>query len=162
MLEATGLCQGAWVLAALHKSIAGFKRDEVYIGTAEERRAKKMGDDTGRVRTGPGHALKLPLMPAMAGIEDYSLEEISALEADLKNHMADVEAKLADVKIQKANIAKGGGGKAFYPIGSYGFAENAPESLRLLAEKDPAVMEYIASIRKTDLPGDIDEEAGES
>ncbi len=64
-LEATGLCQGAWVLAALHKKIAGFKRDEVYIGTAEERRSKEMGDDSDQLRAGPGHPIQLPLaLPA--------------------------------------------------------------------------------------------------
>jgi len=44
LLEATGICQGAWVLAAIHKNIAGFQRDEVYIGTAEERAAKQKED----------------------------------------------------------------------------------------------------------------------
>merc|ERR1711937_96264 len=39
-LEGTGLCQASWVLAAVHKRIANFQRDEVYIGTAEERAAK--------------------------------------------------------------------------------------------------------------------------
>merc|ERR1712127_874525 len=43
-LEATGICQGAWVLADIHKKIAGFQRDEVYIGTAEERAKQDMGD----------------------------------------------------------------------------------------------------------------------
>merc|ERR1712113_1320380 len=43
-LEATGLCNGAWVLAAIHRDIAGFQRDEVYIGTAEERAARAKGD----------------------------------------------------------------------------------------------------------------------
>merc|ERR1712127_235616 len=37
-LEGTGICQGAWVIAGVHKKISGFQRDEVYIGTAEERR----------------------------------------------------------------------------------------------------------------------------
>ena len=37
LLEATGICNGAWVLAAIHKNVAGFQRDEVYVGTAEER-----------------------------------------------------------------------------------------------------------------------------
>merc|ERR1712066_673942 len=40
-LEGTGLCQASWVLAAVHKRIANFQRDEVYIGTAEDRAAKK-------------------------------------------------------------------------------------------------------------------------
>jgi len=39
-LEGTGLCQASWVMAAVHKRISNFQRDEVYIGTAEERAAK--------------------------------------------------------------------------------------------------------------------------
>ena len=41
VLEATGICNGAWVIAGIHKSLAGFQKDEVYIGTAEERAASK-------------------------------------------------------------------------------------------------------------------------
>jgi len=59
-LEGTGICQGAWVLAAIHKKIAGFQRDEVYIGTAEERRKQEMGDDDAQLPLGAGHMLKLP------------------------------------------------------------------------------------------------------
>jgi silicon transporter len=59
-LEATGLCSGAWVLAAIHKKIAHFQRDEVYIGTAEERAAKNMADDEGNLHLGAGHLYKLP------------------------------------------------------------------------------------------------------
>jgi len=57
-LEATGICMGAWVLAAIHKKIAGFQRDEVYIGTAEERAKNDMGD--GDMAVGAGHMVKLP------------------------------------------------------------------------------------------------------
>jgi len=59
-LESTGICQAAWVIAAIHKKIAGFQRDEVYIGTAEERRKQEMGDDAGQLRLGTGHLVKLP------------------------------------------------------------------------------------------------------
>jgi hypothetical protein len=59
-LEATGLCSGAWVLANLQKRIFGFQRDEVYIGTAEDRAAKNMGDDADQLHLGPGHPRKLP------------------------------------------------------------------------------------------------------
>lgn len=45
LLEATGICNGAWVLAAIHRRIAGFQLDEVYIGTAEERTKSKMKAD---------------------------------------------------------------------------------------------------------------------
>ena len=100
-LESSGLCQGAWVLAALHKKIAGFKRDEVYIGTAEERRAKDLGDDSDRIRAGPGHPIKLPAFAPMTGMEDYSLEQITALEFDLKAHIADAEEKLRAVQVEK-------------------------------------------------------------
>jgi hypothetical protein len=89
-LEYTGLCQGAWVLAALHKKIAGFKRDEVYIGTAEERRAKNMGDDAAQLRDGPGHPVKLAgfaeappalkkLMTSDPAVADY-INSIHAME----------------------------------------------------------------------------------
>ena len=60
-LEATGICAGAWVLAWVHKMIAGFQRDEVCIGTAEEERAaKNMADDAEHLHLGPGHLYKLP------------------------------------------------------------------------------------------------------
>mmetsp|Transcript_30102 Transcript_30102/g.59577 ORF Transcript_30102/g.59577 Transcript_30102/m.59577 type:complete len:493 (+) Transcript_30102:193-1671(+) len=58
--EATGICSGAWVLAAIHKKLAGFQRDEVYIGTAEERAQKAMGDDSAHLARGAGHIVKLP------------------------------------------------------------------------------------------------------
>ena len=34
-LEASGIYNGAWVLGWIHEKIAGFQRDEVYIGTAK-------------------------------------------------------------------------------------------------------------------------------
>jgi hypothetical protein len=46
LLEASGLCSAAWLLALIHKQIAGYQPDEVYIGTSEERAAAaKEGDD---------------------------------------------------------------------------------------------------------------------
>jgi silicon transporter len=60
LLEATGICAGAWVIAAVHKSIAGFQRDEVYIGTAESRAKMDMSDHSTRINVGAGHPVKLP------------------------------------------------------------------------------------------------------
>jgi silicon transporter len=82
LLEATGLCTGAWVLAAIHKKIAGFQRDEVYIGSAEERAKMDMKDSEAQHT----HLAKLP-----------------------------------------------------------GFIENAPQSLKLLLEKDPDVSNYLGA-----------------
>ena len=58
-LEATGLLHGAWVLAAIHKKVANFHRDEFYIGTAEERAAKKHPDDHSSVQSGPGRLVPM-------------------------------------------------------------------------------------------------------
>ena len=60
LLEATGLCGAAWVIAAVHRKIAGFQRDEVYIGTAEERAKGEMADSSSHVPVGAGHMGKLP------------------------------------------------------------------------------------------------------
>lgn len=95
-LEATGLCEGAWVLAAIHAYVGKFQRDEAYIGTAEERAAKNIGDVEDNIHMGPGHPRKLPTA-----------------------------------------------------------IDNAPESLKKLLRADPAVMDYIESIRKMDA-GQVD------
>jgi len=44
LLEATGICYGAWFLGIIHKKVAGFQLDEVYIGTPEERAAMDKAD----------------------------------------------------------------------------------------------------------------------
>lgn len=59
-LDASGLLNGAWVLGWIHKYVAGFQRDEVYIGTAEERARKNMADNEANLGTGPGHMIILP------------------------------------------------------------------------------------------------------
>jgi hypothetical protein len=41
VLEFTGICNGAWVIASLHKQFAGFQKDEFYVGTAEDRAGGK-------------------------------------------------------------------------------------------------------------------------
>lgn len=46
VLEASGVCSAAWLLALIHKQIIGYQLDEVYIGSTEERNAaKKEGND---------------------------------------------------------------------------------------------------------------------
>jgi silicon transporter len=59
-LEATGLCAGSWVLAFIQKKICGYQRDEVYIGTAEERAARGDPDHVENLPRGAGHMYKLP------------------------------------------------------------------------------------------------------
>jgi len=59
-LESTGICAGAWTIAGVHKKISGFQKDEVYIGTAEERANMDMSDHTQNLALGAGHIPKLP------------------------------------------------------------------------------------------------------
>jgi hypothetical protein len=70
-LEATGICNASYVIAWIKKKIMGFQDDTVYIGTAEERRAKNMGDDASVLSLGAGHLAKLPLTDAPAELKEY-------------------------------------------------------------------------------------------
>merc|ERR1712113_257602 len=87
-LEGTGICNGAWVLAGIHKAIAGFQRDEVYIGTAEERAARGMKDDSKREID----------MPALSGfgIPDFDTKAPKSLR-DLAESDPEVGAYLSEV-----------------------------------------------------------------
>ena len=88
-LEATGICQGAWVLAAIHKKIAGFQRDEVYIGTAEERAQQDMGD--GDAPIGVGTITKLPGFSENA---PNSLKRLLKRDSSVKLYLEEIAAKM--------------------------------------------------------------------
>lgn len=45
IVEATGIFSAAWVLAAIHRRIARFQKDEIYVGTAEQRAANSKNDE---------------------------------------------------------------------------------------------------------------------
>ena len=83
-LEASGICSGAWVLSDLQKRLMGFQRDEVYIGTAEERAAKNMGDDSDQLHLGPGHLIKLPGFPENA---PASLKKLTASDPAVAEYL---------------------------------------------------------------------------
>jgi len=108
-LEMTGVCSGAWVLAAIHKKIAGFQRDEVYIGTAEERAAGKQGDDDSVVAPGPGHIIPATSFGHNPLDEDEptTIEEIEDLEQQLVRHKKEIESRLAAVKDRKKVLEQG-------------------------------------------------------
>lgn len=90
-LEGTGICQGAWVLADIHKSIAGFKRDEVYIGTAEERSKQSMGDDNNRLQIGAGHPVKLPNFTYGA---PHALQVLIQQDSTVERYLSELHTKL--------------------------------------------------------------------
>lgn len=99
--EMTGICSGAWVLAAFHARLAGFKRDEVYIGTAEERAKKNMADDFTHVPVGPGRLTKLPAYVEHAPVALQELmsvnDQVAEFVRQLSMHGGDVEEMGAEI-----------------------------------------------------------------
>jgi len=91
-LEGTGICQGAWVIAAVHKKISGFQRDEVYIGTAEERKKQEMGDDDAQLPLGAGHMVKLP---GFADNAPSSLQKLMRKDPSVGQYINEVVKKLS-------------------------------------------------------------------
>jgi silicon transporter len=74
LFEATGICCAAWFLAKIHKNIAGFQYDEVYIGTPEDRIASGKGpEESVHVVPGSIAGAGFPKKPGSAGmrIGDY-------------------------------------------------------------------------------------------
>merc|ERR1719384_1152745 len=90
-LEATGICQGAWVIAAVHRKISGFQRDEVYIGTAEERAKQDMGDDAAQPPLGAGHPVKLPNFKDGA---PSALQKLVAQDSAVERYMNELATKV--------------------------------------------------------------------
>jgi len=112
-LEWTGLCQGSWVVARAHRKIVKFKRDEVYIGTAEERAAKCAAnpmsfdeDDDHKLDVVPGHMYPGPACLPIHNISGVkrTLDEIEYLEADLKQQHLDITNRLARLEEHKKTM----------------------------------------------------------
>ena len=111
-LEWTGLCQGSWVVARVHRKLVGFKRDEVYIGTPEERHALKlkngadprsMDEDDYNVR--PGHMYPgVPRLPVDFGHRTQTLEDLDELEQELQEHKQEVEARIKELQAKKEKL----------------------------------------------------------
>lgn len=100
-LEATGICHGAWILAAIHKKIAGFERDELYIGTAEQRAAWEKGDDVEQLQLGVGHLVKLP---GFADNAPKSLKQLLIKDENVRDYM---ESLYAEEDEENANDRNG-------------------------------------------------------
>jgi hypothetical protein len=119
-LEWTGLCQGSWVVALVHRKISGYKRDEVYIGTAEERaalRAQKskdgsdcarsdICDEDGEINVHAGHLYPGPatLPPDFVHRHLHTLDDIEELESDLNERKHEIEQRLADLEAEKQKL----------------------------------------------------------
>jgi hypothetical protein len=87
-LEATGICNASYVIAWIKKKIMGFQEDTVYIGTAEERRAKGMQDDGSVLSIGAGQLVKLPFTDAPP-----ELKNLIASNKSVKEYIASIKLK---------------------------------------------------------------------
>jgi len=109
-LEWTGLCQGAWVVARVHRKIARFKRDEVYVGSAEERAIQSLSLNPSYSKDAdyevkPGHMYPgVPTMPPNFVQRMRTLDDIAELERDLKAHKYDVDNRLKELQAEKAKL----------------------------------------------------------
>ena len=117
-LEATGICTGAWVLAAIHRKLSGFQRDEVYVGTAEERAAMEHGDkpntksNVGHLGGGAFPAGKdLPTFDKWIAGGNFTERRAQILKniRDLREQMAlastDEEKQVYEIALKKENGA---------------------------------------------------------
>merc|ERR1712003_249793 len=111
-LEGTGICNGAWVLAAIFKSIFGYQKDEVYIGTAEERKQRGMKDNSKR-------EIDMPALTGFAGVNlpgfskaPKSLRDLAEADPAVKDYMNTVAADM--------NKGSSSGGRASAAPASYG------------------------------------------
>ena len=84
-LEGTGVCNGSYVIAWIHRKLAGFQRDEVYIGTAEERRAQAKADNEETLHIGAGHLVKLP---AFVDDAPEALKELARNDRDVNAYIS--------------------------------------------------------------------------
>jgi hypothetical protein len=106
-LEWTGLCQGAWVVARIHRRVVAFKRDEVYIGTAEERaqKAKEEGSVVSTQSVKAGHLYPgVPTIPPDFEPRQRTLEEVIELEQELLEHLQDVQNRVIAVRAEKERL----------------------------------------------------------
>jgi silicon transporter len=100
-LEATGICSGAWLMAKIDKKIRGFQRDEVYIGTAEERAAKNMADEEDDL--GPGHMYKLPGFPESEAVPD-SLMQLMKSDPEVAKYLESLHSQNGGAGADDADI----------------------------------------------------------
>jgi len=106
-LEGTGICNGAWVIARIVKKFAGYQPDEVYIGTAEERAARKHADNDNALNVEAGHMY--PVADVLPPMHEHhlTLEEIEQAEKQIAEHLAELEHRRNRLAEAKKKLTKG-------------------------------------------------------
>ena len=88
-LENTGICSAAWCFGLIHKHIAGFQYDEYYIGSPEERKAKKKAELIEQARQKPRPKSRNNSLPPREIIEDSEGSEVEvAVASDIESNVS--------------------------------------------------------------------------
>jgi len=128
-LEATGICAAAWFLAMIQKKITGFQFDEVYVGTPEERAARKHADNpeaqekmihmgtyglTGAVGESVAAGYKDLAAPTWANLKARANENVAALKEQIEQAETEEEKKAFEdaLALEMKTLGALSGGKA--------------------------------------------------
>jgi len=76
-LESTGICSGSWVIARIAELITGWKTDEHYVGTPEDRKKRGRADVDENCDVSPGHA-RIPVQ--VVGAQEYDVANVDPVE----------------------------------------------------------------------------------
>jgi len=103
LLEATGLASGAWVIAAIHKKIAGFQRDEVYIGTSQERAKNNNKDNSQRLKK--SNMAKLPTFALDSA--PSALKKLMEINPVVREFIKALSERNPDIDLSKIVLPEG-------------------------------------------------------
>jgi len=103
LLEATGLASGAWVIAAIHKKIAGFQRDEVYIGTSQERAKNNNKDNSQRLNK--SNMAKLPTFALDSA--PSALKKLMEINPVVREFIKALSERNPDIDLSKIVLPEG-------------------------------------------------------
>ena len=94
----------------VQRKLVGYARDEVYIGSAEERAANALKEDSvvsadSNYDVKPGHLYPgVPTLPPNFGDRTKTIEEINELESELLEHLRETEKRIKDLQLKKEKL----------------------------------------------------------
>nr|AAD13807.1 silicon transporter [Cylindrotheca fusiformis] len=101
LIEATGICAGAWFLGMIHKKVAGFQLDEVYVGTAEERAAGLKPDHS--IHAGRDFTMGTNVLSKPPANWEEALANLSPLAESFSQRRERILTNIKDMKLLLKN-----------------------------------------------------------
>ena len=107
-IEATGICAASWFFGSIHKKVAGFQMDEVYVGTAEERAAGKHPDHS--IHPGREFGMGTNILVGNPATWEEAIQNLSGKESiatrreRMERNIADLETLMADASPAEQQI----------------------------------------------------------